>query len=59
MARKSYTKRIKITKTGKLLRRKQGLGHNKAKLTGGATRQKRNLRSISGADRSKVTSRLI
>ncbi len=59
MARKSYTKRIKLTKTGKLLRRKQGLGHNKAKRTGGSTRLKRNLRSISGADRSKVKSRLI
>ena len=56
---KSFTKRIKVTKTGKLLRRKQGLGHNKAKRTGGATRLKRNLKSISGADHSNVRDRLI
>lgn len=59
MARKSYTKRIKVTKTGKLLRRKQGLGHNKAKRNGSSTRLKRNLKSISGADHSNVTARLI
>jgi len=59
MAKKSYTKRIKVTKTGKLIRRKQGLGHNKAKRTGSATRLKRNMRSISGADHSNVRDRLI
>lgn len=30
VAKKSYRKRIKVTKTGKLLRRKQGLGHARA-----------------------------
>jgi len=59
MAKKSYTKRIRITKTGKLVRRKQGLGHSKAKLTGNATRIKRRMGSISGADHSNVRNRLI
>ncbi|MEX2054084.1 MAG: 50S ribosomal protein L35 [Candidatus Colwellbacteria bacterium] len=58
MAKKSYTKRIKVTKTGKLLRRKQGLGHNRAKRKGSATRLKRNLKRVSKVDRSNVGAKL-
>ncbi|MDP3953371.1 MAG: 50S ribosomal protein L35 [bacterium] len=54
MAKKSYTKRIKVTKSGKLLRRKKGLAHNKAKRKGKAIRQKRNLKRVSGVDRSNI-----
>lgn len=58
MAKKSYTKRIKITKTGKLLRRKKGLGHNKAKRKGSAIRLKRNLMIVNRVDRSNIGGKL-
>jgi len=58
MAKKSYTKRIKVTKTGKLLRRKKGLGHNKAKRKGSAIRLKRNMKRVSGVDKSNIEERL-
>ena len=54
MAKKSYTKRIKVTKTGKLLRRKQGLGHAKAKKKRKIVSQKRNLAEVSGSDQSNI-----
>ncbi|MBU2101183.1 50S ribosomal protein L35 [Patescibacteria group bacterium] len=58
MAKKSYTKRIKVTKTGKLLRRKKGLGHNRAKKTRKAISQNRNMKGISSKDRSNINSEL-
>lgn len=39
--RKSITKRFKITKTGKILRRKAGQDHYRAKKSGNQKRQKR------------------
>ena len=39
--KKSLTKRFKITKTGKILRRASGLNHYRAKKSGGAVRQGR------------------
>ncbi len=39
--RKSISKRVKITKTGKVLRRAVGQDHNRAKKTGKQIRKKR------------------
>ncbi|PIR97939.1 MAG: 50S ribosomal protein L35 [Candidatus Colwellbacteria bacterium CG10_big_fil_rev_8_21_14_0_10_42_22] len=58
MAKKSYTKRIKVTKTGKLLRRKKGLGHNRSKKKTKVVNQKRNMSTISRADRSNINAKL-
>jgi len=41
--RKAITKRFKITKTGKILRRQSGLNHYRAKKTGQYKRKKRRL----------------
>ena len=38
---KSYTKRIRVTKNGKLVARKPGQNHFNAKASGSARRQKR------------------
>ncbi len=45
--RKSITKRFKITKTGKILRRISGQDHNRAKKTGKRVRQGRKLVEVS------------
>lgn len=42
--------RIKITKTGKLLRRPMGLGHNKSKKTGRQNQHKRKKLAVNAAD---------
>ena len=39
--KKSYTKRFKLTKTGKVLRRSTGQDHYRSKKTGKQIRQKR------------------
>lgn len=54
MAKKSVTKRIKVTKTGKLLRRKKGLGHAKAKKKRKVISQKRNLTKVSSSDQGNI-----
>jgi ribosomal protein L35 len=41
MNKKSYAKRIKITKTGKVLRRNGHQGHNQAKETSKVKQQRR------------------
>lgn len=43
---KSYKKRIKVTKTGKLLVRKPGQNHNNAKETGQKKRGKKNIQAV-------------
>ncbi|MDO8574338.1 MAG: 50S ribosomal protein L35 [bacterium] len=43
---KSISKRIRITKNGKLVRRKMGIDHFKSKKTGKQRRQKRNLKLL-------------
>jgi len=48
--RKSFTKRFKVTKTGKFVRRKMGQDHNRAKRTGKQTRNKRKGLSLAPAD---------
>lgn len=44
--KKSVANRIRITKTGKLIRRQMGLSHFKAKKTGKQNRQKRRTMSL-------------
>ena len=48
--RKSFTKRIKITSTGKYLRRKMSQDHFRAKKTGGQIRNKRKGLTLAPSD---------
>jgi len=48
--RKSFSKRIKVTKTGKMLRRRMAQDHFRAKRTGKQTRNKRKGLSLSSVD---------
>ena len=48
--RKSVSKRIKITKTGKMLRRRMAQDHFRAKRTGKQTRNKRKGLSLTSVD---------
>jgi len=41
MRRKLFKKRLKITKTGKILRRSANLGHNKAKVSSKVKRRRK------------------
>ncbi|MEK9183887.1 MAG: 50S ribosomal protein L35 [Patescibacteria group bacterium] len=50
MARKSVTKRIRITKTGKLMRRKMAQDHFRAKKTGKQIQSKRENRQLERMD---------
>ncbi len=50
MARKSVTKRIRVTKTGKLMRRKMGQGHCRAKKRGVQLHRKRVSMTIHSSD---------
>jgi len=45
--RKAITKRFKVTKTGKVLRRQAGLNHLRSKKTGQFKRKKRKLVEVS------------
>jgi large subunit ribosomal protein L35 len=54
MARKSVTKRIKITGSGKVLRRKMGLSHFRAKKTGKQKRGKRKAVIVHKAESRKI-----
>lgn len=56
--RKSITKRFKITKTGKFLRRATGLNHYRAKKSGKKIRKMRKWVPLSRAE-TKVIRRLI
>jgi len=51
MVKKAVAKRIRITKTGKILRRPMAVGHFRAKRRGAETRQKRRLLQLSPVDR--------
>ena len=53
--KKAISKRIKKTKTGKILRRAMGLGHYRAKKSGSAIKRKKSYRS--GGDITKVLSK--
>lgn len=52
--RKSITKRFKITKTGKVLRRAIGQGHNRAKKTGNQIRKCRKWVQLCAVDAKKI-----
>ena len=56
--RKSITKRFKITKTGKVMRRAVGTNHYLSKNTGKQTRQKRKWVEMSKPDSKKIKSLL-
>lgn len=58
MAKKSYTKRFKVTKTGKLLRRTQGLGHSRANKSRVALRRKDGSVEVHTADEKNIAARL-
>ncbi|OGZ19026.1 MAG: 50S ribosomal protein L35 [Candidatus Nealsonbacteria bacterium RBG_13_42_11] len=52
--RKSISKRFKITKTGKMLRRATGLNHYRAKKSGKAVRQGRKWVEVSKSEAIKI-----
>ena len=52
--RKSLSKRFKITKTGKILRRVSGQNHLRSKKSGQAIRQKRKWVELSATETKKV-----
>ncbi len=52
--RKSITKRIKITKTGKVMRRVTGQDHLKSKKSGKVKRQKRKWVLVSKPEAKKI-----
>jgi ribosomal protein L35 len=52
--RKSITKRFKITKTGKVLRRVTGLDHYRAKKSGEKIRKSRKWIKVSKAESKKI-----
>jgi len=52
--RKSITKRFKITKTGKVLRRRVGLDHYRAKKSGKMIRKSRKWVKVSKAEAKKI-----
>lgn len=54
MAKKSFTKRIKVTKTGKLLRRKKGIGHARAKKSSNTIRNKRKMVTVKRVDKPGI-----
>ncbi|PIP24064.1 MAG: 50S ribosomal protein L35 [Candidatus Nealsonbacteria bacterium CG02_land_8_20_14_3_00_37_10] len=52
--KKSITKRFKITKTGKILRRPTGLDHYRAKKSGKKIRQSRKWVEVSKGEVKKI-----
>jgi len=52
--RKSIAKRFKITKTGKVLRRRTGLDHYRAKKSGKAIRKRRKLVPLAKPEAKKI-----
>jgi len=52
--RKSITKRFKMTKTGKILRRSTGLDHSLAKKSGKIIRQKRKWVELHKTEAKKI-----
>ena len=56
--RKAITKRFKVTKTGKVLRRQSGLNHFRSKKTGQFKRKRRKLVEVCKAD-AKVIKKLL
>jgi len=57
--RKSISKRFKITKTGKVLRRPTGLDHYRAKKSGKRIRKSRKLVLVSKVEAKKIKKLLV
>lgn len=57
--RKSFTKRFKITKNNKLLRRKTGLNHFRAKKSGESIRASRKLKKVSKSEIRRIKQSLV
>jgi len=53
-SRKSITKRFKITKTGKILRRASGLDHYRAKKSGKKVRESRKWVKVSEGETKEI-----
>jgi len=47
--KKTISKRLRITSTGKVIRRAMGLGHNRARKSSTQLRRKANMRVLGGA----------
>ena len=58
MAKRSYTKRFKVTKTGKLMRRKQGQGHSRANKSRKVIRRKDGKAQVDIVDQKNIGERL-
>ena len=56
--KKSYTKRFKVTKTGKLMRRKQGQGHSRANKSRTVIRRKSGEVQVKRVDTKGISRRL-
>lgn len=54
MARKSVVKRIRVTKNGKLMRRKMGQGHCRAKKRGVELHRKSLSQTVHGTDKQII-----
>ena len=52
--KKSAAKRFKLTKTGKLMRRKQNSGHNKSKKSKSQIRRAKGTATLIGRFKSKI-----
>ena len=51
---KSLTKRVRITRNGKMIRRSMGVNHFKTRKSTNNNRGKRKLRTFSGSDSQKI-----
>jgi len=58
MTKKSFTKRFKVTKTGKLMRRKQGQGHSRANKSRKVIRRKDGEIEVHAVDQGSISERL-
>lgn len=54
MANSTIRKRIKITRNGKLVRRKSAQGHFRANKSGAQIQKKRNISSIASTDAKRI-----
>ena len=58
MAKKTFTKRFRVTKTGKIMRRQMGLSHFKSKKSPKIIRNKRSSIALASSDRRQIISGL-
>jgi len=59
MTNKSFRKRFKITKTGKLMRRQQGQGHSRSNKSRKVIRRKDGDREVDSTDKKNIEDKLI